>query len=41
MRHPGKSAGGALAGAIYLAASFSAMAQGAPPDFAPNASIGW
>jgi hypothetical protein len=34
---------GVLAGAVYLAGSlsFSAMAQGAPPDFAPNASIGW
>jgi hypothetical protein len=34
---------GVLAGAAYLAGSlsFSAMAQGAPPDFAPNASIGW
>src|SRR5437763_1696878 len=32
-----------LAGAFYLAGSltFSAMAQGAPPNFAPNASIGW
>jgi hypothetical protein len=42
-RHAGKSAGGALAGAIYLAGSlsFSAMAQGTPPNFAPNASIGW
>jgi hypothetical protein len=35
--------GGVLAGAICLAASssFSAMAQGTPPDFAPNAGIGW
>ncbi len=34
---------GVLAGAVYLAGSlgFSAMAQGNPPDFAPNASIGW
>jgi hypothetical protein len=42
-RHAGKSAGGALAGAVYLAGSlsFSAMAEGAPPDFAPNARIGW
>ena len=42
-RHAGKSAGGALASAIYLAGSlsFSAMAQGAPPNFAPDASIGW
>src|ERR1700720_800629 len=42
-RHAGKSAGGALASAVYMAGSlsFSALAQGAPPDFAPNASIGW
>jgi len=41
--HAGKSAGGALASAVYLAGSlsFSTMAQGAPPNFAPNASIGW
>jgi hypothetical protein len=34
---------GVLAGAACLAGSlsFSAMAQGTPPDFAPNASIGW
>jgi hypothetical protein len=34
---------GVLAGAICLAASstFCAMAQGTPPDFAPNAGIGW
>jgi hypothetical protein len=34
---------GVLAGAIYLAGSlgFSALAQGKPPDFAPDASIGW
>src|ERR1700720_2495199 len=42
-RHAGKSAGGALASAVYMAGSlsFSALAQGTPPDFAPNASIGW
>jgi hypothetical protein len=41
--HAGKSAGGALASAVYLAGSLSssAMAQGAPPNFAPNPSIGW
>ena len=41
--HAGKSAGGALVSAVYLAGSlsFSAVAQSAPPDFAPNASIGW
>jgi hypothetical protein len=34
---------GALAGAVCLAgsASFTAMAQGTPPNFAPNAGIGW
>src|SRR3981081_3896735 len=42
-RHAGIYAESALASAIYLAGSlsFSALAQGAPPDFAPNASIGW
>jgi len=41
--HAGKSAGGTLVSAVYLAGSlsFSAMAQGVPPNFAPNASIGW
>jgi len=39
----GKSAAGAIASALYLAGvlSLSAMAQGAPPAFAPNANIGW
>src|SRR5438067_6640327 len=34
---------GVLAGAVYLAGglSFAAMAQGTPPNFAPNPSIGW
>src|SRR6202163_4378456 len=34
---------GVLAGAAYLAGSlsFSAMAQDTPPNFAPDASIGW
>jgi hypothetical protein len=33
----------ALAGTVCLAGSlsFAALAQGAPPDFAPDASIGW
>jgi hypothetical protein len=41
--HAGHVAGAALAGAVYLtaASSFSAMAQGTPPNFAPDASIGW
>jgi hypothetical protein len=35
--------GAALTGAFCLAGSFSfsAMAEGTPPDFAPDASIGW
>jgi hypothetical protein len=42
-RHAGNFTRGVLAGAVYLAGSlsFSAMAQGAPPDFAPNPDIGW
>ena len=42
-RHAGTFTGGVLAVAVYLSGSlsFSAMAQGAPPNFAPNASIGW
>jgi hypothetical protein len=34
---------GVLAGAAYLAGSlsFSAMAQGTPPNFAPDAGVGW
>ena len=42
-RHAGKSAGGALAGAVCLAGSLSvaAAAQGVPPNFAADASIGW
>src|SRR6202051_168888 len=41
-RHAGYFTG-VLAGAVYLAGSlsFSAMAQGTPPDFAPDASVGW
>src|SRR5262249_19582662 len=36
-------AGKYLASAVYLAGalSFSAMAEGAPPNFAPNPNIGW
>jgi hypothetical protein len=42
-RHAGSFTGGILAGAAYLVGSmnFSAMAQGTPPNFAPNASVGW
>ena len=42
-RHARSFTGGVLAGAVYLLGSlnFSAMAQGTPPNFAPNASIGW
>jgi hypothetical protein len=34
---------GVLAGAVYLAGnlSFAAMAQDTPPNFGPNASVGW
>src|SRR4030095_5476296 len=34
---------GALAGAMYLAGSlsFSAAADGTPPNFAPNPSVAW
>jgi hypothetical protein len=32
---------GVLAGVVYLAGSLSSLAQGIPPDFAPDASIGW
>jgi hypothetical protein len=41
-RHAGYVTG-VLAGAVYLAGSlsFSAMAQGTPPNFAPDAGIGW
>jgi hypothetical protein len=42
-RQAGNFTRGVLAGAVYLAGSlsFSAIAQGAPPDFAPNPSVGW
>jgi hypothetical protein len=42
-RHAGDLARGILASAVYLAGSlsFSAMAEGAPPNFAPNPSVGW
>jgi hypothetical protein len=41
--HQENFAGGVLAGVICLAGSFSfsAMAQGTPPDFAPSRNIGW
>jgi hypothetical protein len=41
--HAGSFTGGVLAGTVYLAGSlsFSAMAQGTPPNFAPNPSVGW
>jgi hypothetical protein len=45
VRHAGSFTAAVLAGAVYLAAGFSAMAQGTPPNFAPNfapsADIGW
>src|SRR3977135_81735 len=42
-RYAGNFKGGVLVGAVYLAGSlsFSAMAEGAPPNFAPNPSVGW
>ena len=42
-RHAGNFTTGVVAGAVCLAGSlsFSATAEGAPPDFAPNPSIGW
>src|SRR3984893_14861365 len=42
-RHGGNFTGGVLVGAVYLAGSlsFSAMARGTPPNFAPDRSIGW
>jgi len=42
LRHA-ENLGGALTGAFCLAGSlsFSALAQGTPPNFAPDASIGW
>jgi hypothetical protein len=41
--HAGTFMGGVLAGVLSLAAGLSATAtaQAAPPDFAPNANIGW
>jgi hypothetical protein len=43
MPRPAAYFGGVLAGAVCLATgfNFSALAQGTPPDFAPNAGIGW
>jgi hypothetical protein len=42
-RHGGNFIGGVLVGAVFLAGSlsFSAMAQGIPPNFAPDRNIGW
>jgi hypothetical protein len=41
--HQENFAGGVLVGVVCLAGSisFSAMAQGTPPDFAPSRNIGW
>jgi hypothetical protein len=41
--HAGDFTRGVLASAVCLAGSLScsAMAEGAPPDFAPNPSVGW
>src|SRR6195256_2609316 len=42
-RHAGNFTRGVFAGAVCLAGSLnvSAMAQSPPPNFAPNANIGW
>jgi hypothetical protein len=42
-RHAATFTVGVLAGAVYLAgsSSFSAMAQGTPPNFASNPNVGW
>jgi hypothetical protein len=42
-RHAGNFTGGVLVGAVCLAGSlsFSAMAEGAPPNFAANPRVGW
>jgi hypothetical protein len=40
-RHAGNFITGVVAGVVCLACSFSAMAEGARPDFAPNPDIGW
>ena len=42
-RHAGRFTVGILAGAVYLAGSFSfsPAAQGEPPNFAPNPNVGW
>src|SRR5437867_7136914 len=42
-RHAGNFTAGILVGAVCLAGglSFSAMAQGIAPNFAPSADIGW
>jgi hypothetical protein len=41
--HGGNFTGGVLTGAVLLAGSvsFSALAQGTPPNFAPDRNIGW
>jgi hypothetical protein len=42
MFHPATNlAAGVLVGAVAIAGSTLALAQGTPPSFAPNASIGW
>src|ERR1700704_1073307 len=42
LRHA-ENFGGAFAGAVFLACSLSvsALAEGTPPNFAPDASVGW
>src|SRR6266699_4902361 len=40
-RHGENFTAGVLVGAICLAGSFSALAEGTPPNFAPDPNIGW
>jgi hypothetical protein len=40
-RHAGNLTAAALVGVVCLAGTFSAKAQGAPPNFAPDRNIGW
>jgi hypothetical protein len=40
-RHAGNLTAAALVGVVCLSGTFSAKAQGAPPNFAPDRNIGW
>src|SRR5215510_632596 len=41
VRHAASFMAGVVAGAVCVAGSFSAMAEGVAPNFAPSADIGW